>query len=176
MVCEAPVGRLGPAGASYRQSLAPGDHDADVTRNTSGKIDDLIADAVAARFQVVGPELKDFLRYSREGLFPARLLLIDGAAVVGAQRVGKSINLNFVNPLRTARWMTVDASLTFSSSVRPEACSVFRSACAFQIRPRPFGGHIVRLFQPPGGRLASGFPLPWAAVRRFSRAWMILPQ
>ena len=77
------------------QSLIPGDHNADVTRHTSGKIDNLIADAVAARLQVVGPELKDLLRYSGKRLFPARLLLIYGAAVVGAKRMGKPIDLNF---------------------------------------------------------------------------------
>src|SRR4029453_1420247 len=71
--------RHDPFRAAEQQSFTPGDHNADVARYTAGKIDDLIADAIAAWFQIVGPELKDFLRYSRKRLFPARLLLIDGA-------------------------------------------------------------------------------------------------
>src|ERR1700726_2225152 len=59
------------------------------------EIDDLVADAIAPRFQVVGPELKYFLWNSRQRVFPARLLLIDGAAPVGAQRVGEPIHLHF---------------------------------------------------------------------------------
>ena len=48
------------------------------------KIDDLISDAIAARLQIIGPELKDLQSDAGQRLFPARFLLIDGTAIVGA--------------------------------------------------------------------------------------------
>ena len=74
--------------------LVPGYDNADISRHAARKVHDLISDAVAARLQIVGPELKDLLSYSRKGLLPSRLLLIDGSALVGAQRIGKSVDLN----------------------------------------------------------------------------------
>src|SRR3954453_4512272 len=75
--------------------ISPGDVDADVAGHASRKIHDLILDAIAARLQVIEPELVNFLRYSRQRLLPARVLLVDHAAIVGAKRIGKSVNLNF---------------------------------------------------------------------------------
>src|SRR6266550_3548288 len=76
-------------------SISPGDGDGDVARHASREIDDLVADAIVPRFQVVGPELEYFLWNPRQRVFPARLLLIDGAALVGAQRVREPIHLHF---------------------------------------------------------------------------------
>jgi hypothetical protein len=64
--------------------LTPDEDDTDIARYAAWKIDDVISNPVATGFEVVCPELIYFLRYSREGLFPTWLLLIDGAAVVGA--------------------------------------------------------------------------------------------
>jgi hypothetical protein len=61
--------------------------------------DDLISDTVTTRFEVVGPELIDFPRYSRKRLFPTGLLLIDGAAVVDAQRVKETVDLDLGQPI-----------------------------------------------------------------------------
>src|SRR3984957_6651553 len=74
--------------------IAPGNGNADISRRASRKIHDLVSNAVAARFQVIGPELKDFLSHSRKRVFPAPFLLIDSATVVGAERIGKSVDLN----------------------------------------------------------------------------------
>src|SRR6266436_2797771 len=79
----------------FGPSVSPGNGDGDVARHASRVIDDLVADAIAPGFQVVGPELKYFLWNSGQRVFPARLLLIDGAALVGTQRVGEPIYLHF---------------------------------------------------------------------------------
>src|SRR5258707_6314621 len=76
-------------------SVSPGDGDGDVARQASREIDDLVADAIAPRFQVVGPELDYFLWNPRQRILPARLLLIDGPALVGAQRVREPRDLYF---------------------------------------------------------------------------------
>src|SRR5271154_3949787 len=73
----------------------PADGDADVAGNAARKVDDLIADAITSRLQVVGPELEYLLRDSRERFLPACLKLIDGSASVGAEHVGKPVDLNF---------------------------------------------------------------------------------
>src|ERR1700716_3820402 len=75
-------------------SVSPGNGDGDVARQASREIDDLVADAIAPRFQVVGPQLKYFLWNPRKRVLPAWLLLVDGAALVGAQRVGEPIYLH----------------------------------------------------------------------------------
>src|SRR5262245_55130331 len=87
-----PCVRSGPA---QSRSVSPGDGDPDVARHAAGKFDDLGADAIAARLQVVGPELEDILWDPRQRVLPARLLLIDGASLVGTQRIGEPIHLNF---------------------------------------------------------------------------------
>src|SRR3569832_696325 len=76
--------------------IPPGDDDADVTRNAAGKVDDLVLDAIAARLQIVGPELKDFPRNAGQRLLPTRRLLIDGATPIGAERIGKAVDLDLV--------------------------------------------------------------------------------
>jgi hypothetical protein len=73
-----------------------------------------------ARFQVIEPELIYLARYSGERVFPAGLHLVDGAVIVGAERIREAADCTSLRPFRTARWITVEASLTFSSSDRPE--------------------------------------------------------
>src|ERR1700712_3354549 len=80
----------------YRMpSVSPGNGNGDVTWHAIGVVDDLVADAIAARFQVVGPELKDFLRNPCQRILPAWFPLVDGASPVGAQRVGEPVDLHF---------------------------------------------------------------------------------
>src|SRR5215470_15630555 len=75
--------------------LSPADGDADVAGDAAGKIDDLIADAIAPGFQVIGPELEYLLWDSCQRFLPARLHLVDGSALVGAEDVGKAVDLDF---------------------------------------------------------------------------------
>src|SRR4051794_18273226 len=78
-----------------RRSISPGNRDADVAWYAAGKIDDLIGDAIAARLQVVGPELEDFFRNAGQGVLPALLHLIDSAALVRAQRIREPVDQYF---------------------------------------------------------------------------------
>src|SRR5579863_960255 len=82
-----------------RTSIAPGDDNADVSGDASGEIDDLVSHAIAAGLQIVGPELKDLPWNPCERFLPARLLLIDGAAAVGAQRVGEAVHLDLAEAI-----------------------------------------------------------------------------
>src|SRR4029453_276078 len=77
----------------------PAQGHADVTRQTVRKIHDLYFQLVAARPKVLVPELIHFLRLAGECLFPAGLLLIDGAALVRAQLVGKAKDLTLSLPI-----------------------------------------------------------------------------
>jgi len=77
------------------RNSGPCDGDADISGHAAGKIDDLIADAITAGLQVIGPELKYLFRYSGQRFLPAWFLLVDRPTLVGAKHVGKSINLNF---------------------------------------------------------------------------------
>src|SRR6516164_7271499 len=78
---------------------APAHGHGNVTRQTAGKVHDLYSQLVAARPKILVPELIDFLRRADERVFPARLLLIDRAAFVRAQLVGKANDLNFSQPI-----------------------------------------------------------------------------
>src|SRR5215468_11778737 len=72
----------------------PAQRNGDVAGHAAGKIDDLVADAIAARLQIVAPELVDFLRYPAQRLFPALFHLVDGAALVAAQRIREAVDLH----------------------------------------------------------------------------------
>src|SRR5215469_9029208 len=78
---------------------APAHGHANVTRQTAGKVDDLYSQLVAARPKILVPELIDFLRHASECVLPARLVLIDRAAFVRAQLVGKANDLNLGQPI-----------------------------------------------------------------------------
>src|SRR5215468_3542882 len=72
----------------------PAQRNGDVAGHAAGKIDDLVANAIAARLQIVAPELVDFLRYPAQRLFPPLFHLIDGAALVAAQRIREAVDLH----------------------------------------------------------------------------------
>src|SRR5262245_65283647 len=70
-----------------------------VSRHAAGKIDDLDPELVSALTEVLRPELIDFLGYAGQRSLPARLLLIDGATLVGAQLVRKAVDLHLGQPV-----------------------------------------------------------------------------
>jgi len=65
-----------------------------IPRHTAGKIDDFDLELVPARPEVLGPKLIDLLWHPGQRVFPARLLLIDGAPLVRAQLVRKAVHLH----------------------------------------------------------------------------------
>src|SRR5262245_38748174 len=75
-------------------SSSPVQGDRDVTWQTVRKIDDLYFQLVATWPKVFVPQLINFLRRAGKCFFPARLLLIDGAALVRTQLVGKAKDLD----------------------------------------------------------------------------------
>ena len=82
-------------------------------------------DLVAARAQVLVPELVHVLRDPGEGVFPARFRLIDRAAPVSAEFMGKAKDFHFYlaildRPFDNRR-CTVD--LLFQRKARSCACS-----------------------------------------------------
>src|SRR6516225_439066 len=58
---------------------------ADISRQTAGILDDFDPELVSARTEILRPELIDLLWHAGQRVFPARLLLNDGAALVRAQ-------------------------------------------------------------------------------------------
>src|SRR5262249_37567481 len=64
---------------------------ADLSRQPSGILDEFDSQLVSARAKIFRPELTDFLRHAGQRVFPARLLLNDGAALVRAQLVRKAV-------------------------------------------------------------------------------------
>ena len=75
--------------------LVPAQSNADISRHPTRKFKDLIADLIAFFPEMVVPEVIDFLGNARQRLFPAGLLLVDGASAVCAQRVRKAMDLDF---------------------------------------------------------------------------------
>ena len=74
---------------------APHQGHADIARQSVGPVDDFELDLVPARAKEIIPKLIHLLRNPGQGVFPARLTLVDGAAVIGAQLVGKTIDQHF---------------------------------------------------------------------------------
>src|SRR5262247_934714 len=72
---------------------APLQRHADVSGQPSGIIDDFDPQLVSARTEVLRPELIDLLWHAGQRVFPTRLLLNDGAALVRAQLVRKAVYL-----------------------------------------------------------------------------------
>src|SRR5262249_405533 len=59
------------------------------------EFDDLYFQLVTARAKIFVPQFIDFLRHAGQRLFPGGLLLVDGAALVSAQLIGKAMHLDF---------------------------------------------------------------------------------
>src|SRR5215813_3409108 len=66
---------------------------ADISRQPAGILDDFDPELVSARTEVLCPEHIDFLWHAGQRVFPACLLLNDGAALVRAQLVRKAVHL-----------------------------------------------------------------------------------
>src|SRR6202451_1098115 len=62
--------------------------------HADGKVDDLEPQFVAARLEVRLPEFIELFGQSGQRALPAGFLLIDGAAVIGAKRIGKAHDEN----------------------------------------------------------------------------------
>src|SRR5262249_12930608 len=76
-----------------RRRSAPLERHRDVAWHPAGEIDDFDPKLVSAGPEVLRPELIDLFRHSGRRVFPARLLLIDGAPLVRAQCVRKPVHL-----------------------------------------------------------------------------------
>src|SRR6516164_681922 len=66
---------------------------ADISRQPAGILDDFDSELVSARTEVLCPEHIDFLWHAGQRVFPTRLLLDDGTALVRAQLVWKAVHL-----------------------------------------------------------------------------------
>src|SRR5208282_2222906 len=77
----------------------PAQRDGDIARHPARKVDNLIPDFIAARLQMVPPELKNLLWDPRERIFPAWLSLIDRASAIRTKCIWKAINLYFRQPI-----------------------------------------------------------------------------
>src|SRR5262249_47454876 len=82
-----------PALCRHLNGSAPLQRHADVSGQPSGIIDDFDPELVSARTEVLRPELIDLLWHAGQRVFPTRLLLNDGAALVCAQLVRKAVHL-----------------------------------------------------------------------------------
>lgn len=87
--------RFGRATRSY-----PFQGHANISRHAARKVDDLHSELISARAELSVPELINLLGHAGQGRFPTRLVLIDSAAVIGADRIGKAIHLNLSKPVR----------------------------------------------------------------------------
>src|SRR6185295_11717293 len=70
-----------------------------IARHTVRKIDDLIFDLVATRLKMLLPKIEDLPRQAGERVLPARLLLVDGAAAIGADLVREGTDQNLRQPV-----------------------------------------------------------------------------
>src|SRR5262249_25046887 len=77
-----------------RSRSSPLERDPNVSRNSAFEIDNLNAQLVSQRTQTPFPECIDLPGDAREGRFPTRLLLIDGAASVRAKDVRETVDLD----------------------------------------------------------------------------------
>src|SRR5215813_12378228 len=82
-----------PALSRDLNGSAPLQRHADVSGQPSWIIDDFDPELVSARTEVLRPELIDLLWHAGQRVFPTRLLLNDGAALVRAQLVRKAVHL-----------------------------------------------------------------------------------
>src|SRR5882757_10953372 len=73
---------------------APAQKDADIARHAARIVDDFEAHVIAARLELALPEFIDLLGNAGQCLLPAFLGLVDGAAVVGADVIGKAEHLD----------------------------------------------------------------------------------
>ena len=72
----------------------PAQGDADIARHAARIVYDLEADVIALRLELALPELVELLGLADQRLLPTRLGLVDGASVVGAERMGETEHLD----------------------------------------------------------------------------------
>src|SRR5262249_41321595 len=82
-----------PSPSRHLNGSSPLQRHADISGQPSGIIDDFDSQLVSARTEVLRPQLIDLLWQAGQRVFPTRLLLNDGAALVGAQLVRKAVHL-----------------------------------------------------------------------------------
>ncbi len=72
----------------------PAQGDTDIAGHTVRIVNDLEAEAIALGLELALPELVELLGLADQRLLPTRLGLVDGASVVGAERMGKTEDLD----------------------------------------------------------------------------------
>src|SRR5262247_4012945 len=82
-----------PSLSRYLNGSAPLQRHADISGQPSGIIDDFDSQLVSARTEILRPKLIDLLWHAGQRVFPTRLLLNDGAALIRAQLVRKAVHL-----------------------------------------------------------------------------------
>src|SRR5262249_28410087 len=82
-----------PSLSRHLDGSAPLQRHADISGQPSRILDDFDPELVSARTEVLRPQLIDLLWHAGQRVFPARLLLNDGAALVRAQLVRKTVHL-----------------------------------------------------------------------------------
>src|ERR1700733_13217754 len=143
-------------------SIVPRDDDADIAGYAAGKIDDLVFDAIAAGLQVVGPELKNLEWNAGERLFPAWLLLIDGAATVCAQGIREAVDLNLLQAIADCPLDDARGQLDLFILREARRFAQLLDQCAFfRVRRSHPPKALLGLF-----RFLDGGPLP-----EFLRTW-----
>ena len=70
-------------------------YNADIARQSVGPIYDFKLNSVPTRAQVIVPQLINLFRNAGQGLFPPRLCLVDGSAMIGAQLIWEAVNQHF---------------------------------------------------------------------------------
>src|SRR4051794_28109042 len=76
--------------------LVPADGDTDVAWHITGEIHHLVANPVAARLQMIGPELEYLSWDPGQRRLPTLFRLVDGASSVGTQGIGEPIDLHLL--------------------------------------------------------------------------------
>src|SRR5260370_5424133 len=92
----------GDGGASGRRRMLfpvdlfgrPAQGDTDIAGHTVRIVNDREAEAIALGLELALPELVELLGLADQRLLPTRLGLVDGASVVGAERMGKTEDLD----------------------------------------------------------------------------------
>src|SRR5262249_33142216 len=80
-------------------SSSPAEEHSDIAADAAGTVDHFVFHLIAARLQLPFVESPELLGDAGQGLLPAILALVDGAAVVGAEVVGKAEDLHHGEPV-----------------------------------------------------------------------------
>src|SRR5262249_19656240 len=79
--------------------LAPAQRNTDIAWFSLRPVGDLILDAISFWLQKFLPKLKQLLGQPCKRLLPTRLLLVDGAPMVGKKRIRKAADFHFGEPI-----------------------------------------------------------------------------